>query len=60
MVGKCPCMVSKAPLDPTITNPNAFAYGLAGGIFNNLLLIGVATDGKNVFGTIGIGISLNN
>jgi hypothetical protein len=50
----------KAPLDPSVTNPNAFAYGLSGGILNNLILAGVATDGKNVFATLGIGISFNN
>lgn len=41
-------------------NSTAFAYGLAGGFFNNLILVGVATDGKKVYGTIGFGINFNN
>lgn len=50
----------KTPVDPSVPNPNAFAYGLAGGFFNNLILVGGAYDGKNIFATLGIGISLNN
>lgn len=39
---------------------NRVAYGIAGGLMNNLLLVGVAYDGTKFLGTVGIGISLNN
>lgn len=38
----------------------AFAYGVAVGFLNNLILVGGAYDGHRVFPTLGIGISLNN
>jgi hypothetical protein len=41
------------------TNGNV-AYGLSAGVFNNLVLVGVATDGHYTFGTVGIGVNLNN
>lgn len=41
-------------------DPNAFAYGVAGGVFNNIIMLGAATDGHKVFATVGIGINLNN
>lgn len=48
----------KAPLNG---KPNAFAYGLAGGLWNNRILGGVATtDFNKFFATIGMGININN
>jgi len=49
----------KVNLDGSVNN-QSFAYGVAGGVFNNLLLVGAAYDGKKVFATVGVGISLNN
>lgn len=43
--------------DPSTT---AFAYGIAVGLLNNLILVGGAYNGHSLFPTLGIGISLNN
>lgn len=36
---------------------NRFAYGVAVGVLNNLLLVGGATDGQHVYFTLGIGLN---
>ena len=49
----------KVALNGTPDTKN-FLYGLAVGFFNNLVLVGAATDGKKFYPTAGFGISLNN
>lgn len=49
-----------APIGNEDNTNGMVAYGIAGGFFNNLVLVGIATDGKYAFGTVGLGISLNN
>ena len=44
----------------TGTAPQLFAYGVAVGLLNNLVLIGGAYNDKQIVATIGIGVSLNN
>jgi len=46
--------------DPAQSNPNLASYGLALGFLNNLILVGVAANDNKFFGTLGIGVSLNN
>lgn len=41
-------------------DPSLVSYGMALGLLNNLVLVGVAVNKQNVMGTLGIGISLNN
>jgi len=47
------------PVSSDPTN-GKYAYGVAVGFFNNLVLVGAATDGKYGMATVGIGINLNN
>lgn len=49
----------KVALNGTPDTKN-FLYGLAVGVFNNLVLVGAATDGKKIYPTAGFGINLNN
>lgn len=42
------------------SNGKKLMYGLSVGAFDNLLMVGFATDGVNGYGTIGVGIPLNN
>jgi hypothetical protein len=49
----------KVALNGTPDTKN-FLYGLAVGAFNNLILVGAATDGKKIYPTAGFGINLNN
>jgi hypothetical protein len=49
----------KVALNGTPDTKN-FLYGLAVGAFNNLVLVGAATDGKKIYPTAGFGINLNN
>lgn len=48
-----------APLDPTQPASN-FGYGLLVGFLNNLIMVGPTLNGNKVYGTIAIGVSLNN
>ncbi len=42
------------------SNGKKFMYGGSIGMFDNLVMIGFATDGKKGYGTMGVGIPLNN
>ena len=39
---------------------NKVSIGVAFGLWNNLLLVGIATDFGIIFGTVGVGINFNN
>lgn len=41
-------------------NPNTVAFGLAFGVWNNRVLVGVGYGGRKTFATMGPGINFNN
>lgn len=42
------------------SNGQKFMYGASVGLFDNLVMVGFATDSKNGYATMGVGIPLNN
>jgi len=48
------------PLNDEDQTNGKVAYGVSFGFFNNLIMVGGATDGKYGMATVGIGINLNN
>ena len=39
---------------------NRVSIGVTGGLWNDQLLVGIATDFGIIFGTVGVGINFNN